>query len=70
MKTGHQNLCFCGRAKFPGLKASQRLSKVGDMLAQKQIDEARRLTPEQRLRVALELSDGSYAFHRAGSKKR
>ena len=27
------------------------------MLAQKKIDEARRLTPEQRLLIALELSD-------------
>jgi hypothetical protein len=40
------------------------------MLAQKKIDEARRLTPEQRLRVALELSDAAAALHRAASTKR
>lgn len=48
---------------------SRRPSKLGDMLAQKKIDEARRLTPDQRLRVALELSDVAAALHRAGSKK-
>jgi hypothetical protein len=40
------------------------------MLAQKKIDEARRLTPEQRLLVALELADAAAALHRACSKKR
>jgi hypothetical protein len=40
------------------------------MLEKKKINEARRLTPEQRLLVALELSDATAAFHRAGSKKR
>jgi hypothetical protein len=40
------------------------------MLAQKKIDEARRLTPEQRLLIALELSDAAVALHRACSKKR
>jgi hypothetical protein len=54
----------------PGSNASRRSSKLGDMLAQKKIDEARRLTPEQRLRVALELSDAAVALHRACSKKR
>jgi len=54
----------------PGSNASRRPSKLGDMLAQKKIDEARRLTPEQRLRVALELSDAAAALHRACSKKR
>lgn len=57
------------KSSFLGLKASRRSSKLGDMLAQKKIDEARRLTPEQRLRVAFELSDAAAAFHRAGSKK-
>lgn len=40
------------------------------MLAQMKIDEARRFTPEQRLRVALELSDAAALFHRAGAEKR
>jgi hypothetical protein len=39
------------------------------MLAQQKIDEARRLTPEQRLLIALELSDAAAALHRACSKK-
>jgi len=50
--------------------ASRRPSKLGDMLAQQKIDEARRLTPEQRLLIALDLSDAAAAFHRACSKKR
>jgi len=57
-------------SSFTGLNASRRSSKLGDMLAQKKIDEARRLTPEQRLRFALELSDAAAALHRAGSTKR
>jgi hypothetical protein len=52
------------------LNASRRPSKLGDVLTQRKIDEARRLTPEQRLLVALELSDAAAAFHRAGSEKR
>jgi hypothetical protein len=53
-----------------GRNASRRPSKLGDMLAQKKIDEARRLTPEQRLLIALELSDAAAALHRACSEKR
>jgi hypothetical protein len=53
---------------FPGLNASRRPSKLGDILAQKKIIEARQLTPEQRLLVALELS--AAAFYRAGARKR
>jgi len=49
---------------------SRRSSKLGDMLEQQKIDEARRLTPEQRLLIALELSDAAAALHRACSKKR
>ena len=52
-----------------GLNASRRPGKLGDMLAQRKIAEARRLTPEQRLLVALELSDAAAAFQRAGSEK-
>jgi len=40
------------------------------MLEQRKIDEARRLTSEQRLLIALELSDAAAALHRACSKKR
>ena len=50
--------------------ASRRPRKLGDMLAEQKIDEARRLTPEQRLLIALELSDAAAALHRACSKKR
>jgi hypothetical protein len=57
-------------SSFFGLNASWRSSKLGDMLAQKKIDEVRRLTPEQWLLVALELSDAAATLHRAGSKKR
>lgn len=53
-----------------GRNTSRRPSKLGDMLAQKKIDEARRRTPEQRLLIALDLSDAAAALHRAGSKKR
>ncbi len=49
--------------------ASRRPSKLGDMLAERKIDEARRLTPEQRLLIALVLSDAAAALHRACSKK-
>jgi hypothetical protein len=58
------------KSSVSGLNASRRLSKLSDMLAQKKIKEARRLTPEQRLLVALELSDAVAALHRVGSKKR
>ena len=45
--------------------------RLGDMLAQKQIDEARRLTSEHWLLIALELPDAAaIAFHRVVSKKR
>ena len=57
-------------SSFPGLNGLRRASTLGDMLAQKKIDEARRLTPEQRLLIALELSDAAAVFHRADSKKR
>lgn len=53
----------------PNFSGSRRPSKLGDRLAQHKIDEARRLTPEQRLLIALELSDTAAALHRARSKK-
>jgi hypothetical protein len=57
-------------SSVPGSNASRRPSKHGNLLEKKKIDEARRLTPEQRLLVALELSDAAIALHRAGFKKR
>lgn len=54
----------------PGSNALRRPSKFGDMLSKKKTDEARRLTPEQRLLIALELSSAAAVFHRASSKKR
>jgi hypothetical protein len=45
--------------------------KLTGILAQKKINEPRRLTSEQRLLIALELSDfASAALHLASSKKR
>jgi hypothetical protein len=52
-----------------GLNASRRPSKLGNTLVKKKTDEARRLTPEQRLLVALELSAAAAVFRRASSKK-
>jgi hypothetical protein len=57
-------------ASVLSLSGSRRPSKLGDLLAKRKIDEARRLTPEQRLLVALELSDAAAALNRACSKKR
>ncbi len=56
-------------SSLSGANTSRRPSQLGDMLAQNKIDEARRLTPEQRLLIALELSDAVVALQRAGSKK-
>ena len=57
-------------SSVPGLKVSRRLSKLGNMLEKKKINEVRRLTPEQRLLIALDLSDAAAALHHACSKKR
>lgn len=35
----------------------RRASKLGDEMARAKIERARRMTPEERLRVAIELSD-------------
>ena len=53
---------------FP--RTSRRPSKLGEQLEQNKLDEARRLTPEQRLLLALDLSDAAAALHDACSKKR
>jgi len=54
----------------PSLSGSRRPSQLGDRLAKHKIDEARKLTPEQRLLLALELSDAAAALQRACSNKR
>ena len=52
------------------LNAPRHPSKIGDMQVQRKIDQACRLTSEQRLLSVLQLSDAAAALHRAGSKKR
>lgn len=49
---------------------SRRRSPLGELLAKRQLDDARRLSPEQRLLLALQLSDVCYELHRACSAKR
>ena len=48
----------------PNLNSLRRPSKVGDLLAKHKIDEARKLLPEQRLLLALELSDAALPQNR------
>jgi hypothetical protein len=50
--------------------SSRRPSKLGDVLDRKKLEEARRLTPQQRLQLALDLSDAAAALHHACSPKR
>jgi hypothetical protein len=57
-------------SSFSCLNASRRPSKLGYMLIQEKIDEVRRLTPGQRQRVALKISDAATALYRAGAEKR
>jgi hypothetical protein len=54
----------------PSFIASRRPSQLGDRLAKHKIDAARKLTPEQRLLLALELSDAAATLQRACSNKR
>ncbi len=49
---------------------ARRPSKLGEKLAQKKVDAARRLTPAQRIQLALHLSDAAATLHRACSQKR
>ena len=53
----------------PSFIDSRRPSQLGDRLAKHRIDEARKLTLEERLLLALELSDAAAAFQRACSNK-
>ncbi len=53
----------------PSFSGSRRPSQLGDRLAKHKIDAARKLTPEQRLLLALKLSDAAAALQRACSNK-
>lgn len=53
----------------PSFIDSRRPSQLGDRLAKHKIDEARKLTPEQRLLLALELSNAAAALQGACSNK-
>ena len=59
------------RLKSPciSLNGTRRPSKLGKNLAKYKIEKARELTPEQRLLIALELSDVAVALQYACSKK-
>ena len=57
------------KASAPNFEGFRRPSKLGDGLAKHKLDEARRLTPEQRLLVALELSDVAAALQDTCFKK-
>jgi hypothetical protein len=57
------------KASAPNFEGSRRPSKLGNGLAKHKLDEARRLTPEQRLLVALELSDAAAALRHTCFKK-
>lgn len=57
------------KASSSSVKDSRRPSKLGNGLAKEKIEKARQLTPEQRLLVALELSDVAAALQRTCSKK-
>ncbi len=52
------------------LSGLRRKSKLGDWLAKRKINQARTLTPAQRLLIALELSDAAVALRHACSSKR
>jgi hypothetical protein len=56
-------------ALLRGMSGSRRKSSLGDLLAKEKLDAARLLTPEQRLLVALDLSDAALLLHHACSKK-
>jgi hypothetical protein len=48
----------------------RRPSRLSGWLASQKIEEARRMTPEERLRLALELSDACFELKLACSSKR
>lgn len=51
------------------LRSRRRPSHLGNLLVKEKLDAARRLTPQQRLLLALELSDAALLLQEAGSKK-
>lgn len=53
------------KSSTPNLKNSRRPSKLGDELAKHKIDQAKQLTLEQRLLLALELSNAAAALSNA-----
>lgn len=55
---------------FQDLAQGRRPSRLGRWLAEQKLEEARRMTPEERLLLALELSDFCQELKRACSDKR
>jgi hypothetical protein len=53
----------------PSQNGQRRPSKLSDRLLHEKIERARRMTPEERLLVALHLSDFYYELNRACSPK-
>jgi len=53
----------------PSQNVTRRPSKLSDRLSSEKIDRARRMSPEERLLVALHLSDFCYELNHAGSPK-
>jgi hypothetical protein len=49
-------------------ESRRRLSKLSQQLADEKIERARRLTPEERLAIALNLSDFCYELNRCSPK--
>jgi hypothetical protein len=57
------------KATTLNFRNSRRPSQLGDRLTKRKIEDAQQLTSEQRLVIALELSDTTAALQRACSKK-
>lgn len=57
------------KASLRAPRRSRRPSQLGDLLAAQKLDSARSLTPQQRLLLALELSDAALLLYNACSKK-
>ena len=49
-------------------ESRRRPSKLSQQLANEKIERARQLTPEERLKIALNLSDFCYELNRCSSK--
>lgn len=57
------------KASLQAPRRSRRPSRLGDLLAAQKLNSARSLTPEQRLLLALELSDAAFHLYDACLKK-